>query len=68
MIIVFNDGAVAQLEERLHGMQEVGGSTPLGSTIRVKVYFQILRYFEKLPFCANNLSFSSYSTCKRYGC
>ena len=39
MIIVFNDGAVAQLEERLHGMQEVGGSTPLGSTIELKFVF-----------------------------
>ena len=26
------DGAIAQLGERLHGMQEVRGSTPLGST------------------------------------
>jgi hypothetical protein len=25
-------GAVAQLGERLNGIQEVGGSTPLGST------------------------------------
>lgn len=25
-------GALAQLVERLHGMQEVRGSTPLGST------------------------------------
>jgi hypothetical protein len=28
------DGAVAQLGERLNGIQEVGGSTPLGSTTR----------------------------------
>ncbi len=28
-----NDGALAQLGERLHGMQEVSGSIPLGSTI-----------------------------------
>jgi hypothetical protein len=27
------DGALAQLGERLHGMQEVSGSIPLGSTI-----------------------------------
>ena len=26
-----NDGALAQLGERLHGMQEVEGSIPLGS-------------------------------------
>ena len=30
--IVANDGALAQLGERLHGMQEVSGSIPLGST------------------------------------
>ena len=29
-------GALAQLGERLHGMQEVSGSIPLGSTIRPK--------------------------------
>lgn len=27
-------GAIAQLEERLHGMQEVVGSIPIGSTIK----------------------------------
>ena len=27
------NGAIAQLVERLHGMQEVGGSIPPGSTI-----------------------------------
>ena len=26
-------GAIAQLEERLHGMEEVVGSTPISSTI-----------------------------------
>ena len=32
-------GALAQLGERLHGMQEVSGSIPLGSTIhRMKEY------------------------------
>ena len=30
---VFWNGAIAQLGERLHGMQEVSGSIPLGSTI-----------------------------------
>tara|TARA_B100000678_G_scaffold256139_1_gene234280 strand:+ start:213 stop:350 length:138 start_codon:yes stop_codon:yes gene_type:complete len=28
----FQAGAIAQLGERLHGMQEVSGSIPLGST------------------------------------
>ena len=27
-----NNGVIAQLGERLHGMQEVGGSIPPGST------------------------------------
>ena len=30
-----NRGAVAQLGERLNGIQEVVGSTPIGSTIRL---------------------------------
>ena len=30
---LIHDGALAQLGERLHGMQEVSGSIPLGSTI-----------------------------------
>ena len=30
--IILNNGAIAQLGERLHGMQEVRGSIPLGST------------------------------------
>ena len=31
-------GAIAQLGERLHGMQEVGGSIPPGSTILLLQY------------------------------
>ena len=31
------NGAIAQLGERLHGMQEVSGSIPLGST-KLRVY------------------------------
>ncbi len=30
---LIHNGALAQLGERLHGMQEVSGSIPLGSTI-----------------------------------
>ena len=30
--IFYINGAIAQLGERLHGMQEVRGSIPLGST------------------------------------
>ncbi len=33
------DGAIAQLGERLNGIQEVGGSTPPGSTITVSSVF-----------------------------
>ena len=32
------NGALAQLGERLHGMQEVSGSIPLGSTNSPDVY------------------------------
>jgi|GEM_PF-7100756 hypothetical protein len=32
-VLFASHGAVAQLEERLHGMQEVVGSIPIGSTI-----------------------------------
>ena len=35
-------GALAQLGERLHGMQEVSGSIPLGSTIHLE--FALARY------------------------
>src|SRR5215216_1534773 len=37
-------GAIAQLGERLHGMQEVSGSIPLGSTIS--------RLSHRYEFCA----------------
>lgn len=39
-IIRLPQGAIAQLVERLHGMQEVVGSTPTGSTINL--YFLLL--------------------------
>ena len=39
-------GAIAQLGERLNGIQEVGGSIPLGSTI----------FIFKLKLVYNNLS------------
>ena len=32
------NGVIAQLGERLHGMQEVGGSIPPGSTIHFNVF------------------------------
>ena len=37
--MLLTDGAIAQLVERLHGMQEVRGSTPLSS-----ITFQPLRF------------------------
>jgi hypothetical protein len=36
-------GAIAQLGERLHGMQEVSGSIPLGSTISSLFHFRRCR-------------------------
>ena len=57
-------GAIAQLGERLHGMQEVGGSIPPGSTIyqtgRIASDFFMLAHYtficrhhggEGYPFC-----------------
>jgi hypothetical protein len=42
---IIRGGAIAQLGERLHGMQEVGGSSPPGSTTgeppRRSAYFQV---------------------------
>tara|TARA_B100001057_G_scaffold66232_1_gene59969 strand:- start:700 stop:873 length:174 start_codon:yes stop_codon:yes gene_type:complete len=32
LLIAYSHGAIAQLGERLHGMQEVGGSIPPSST------------------------------------
>ena len=42
------DGVVAQLVERLNGIQEVRGSNPLGSTILVSEGLHY-GYDEKLP-------------------
>ena len=39
---LIHDGALAQLGERLHGMQEVSGSIPLGSTIPLSYILQLL--------------------------
>ena len=36
----FTDGAIAQLGERLHGMQEVSGSIPLSSTNHFLIYLK----------------------------
>jgi hypothetical protein len=37
-------GAIAQLEERLNGIQEVSGSIPLSSTIKINSY---LKFFSR---------------------
>jgi hypothetical protein len=39
-------GAIAQLGERLHGMQEVGGSSPPGSTSRGPPGAPLVAYFQ----------------------
>ena len=52
------NGAIAQLGERLHGMQEVGGSIPPGSTIPHPIQFKkdqkppYLRGFSVVRLCA----------------
>ncbi len=35
-------GAIAQMGERLHGMQEVVGSNPIGPILLIFLYFFIL--------------------------
>jgi hypothetical protein len=39
------DGAIAQLGERLNGIQEVGGSTPPGSTRKIKYLGPLIPYY-----------------------
>ena len=41
-------GAIAQLGERLHGMQEVDGSIPSGSTNKIN-YLRTGRYASRRP-------------------
>ncbi len=43
-----SNGGIAQLGERLHGMQEVNGSIPFTSTIFVVALFKSLKDF--VPF------------------
>ena len=50
-------GAIAQLGERLHGMQEVSGSIPLGST-KFQVFWQFWWETPKpLPLTMNGPGF-----------
>ena len=57
-------GALAQLGERLHGMQEVSGSIPLGSTNRKKKAFTLADevssagVFRLMDFCPSGLWFA----------
>lgn len=39
-MLVREPGAIAQLGERLNGIQEVGGSTPPGSTSPATLWYQ----------------------------
>ena len=43
--ILYNVGGIAQLGERLHGMQEVSGSIPLTSTNLEKTEMIFLGFF-----------------------
>ncbi len=43
-ILRFRCGAIAQLGERLHGMQEVRGSIPRSSTIYSRSLIELLIY------------------------
>ena len=42
VLILMQFGAIAQMGERLHGMQEVVGSNPIGSILPGFLYFFIL--------------------------
>ena|GEM_PF-5545840 len=49
------NGALAQLGERLHGMQEVSGSIPLGSTSFSGNEMSLGHFSEKLPSASKGL-------------
>ena len=50
MLISSQLGAIAQLGERLHGMQEVVGSNPIGSTSRNLPQLSHRKFsFHKIP-------------------
>ncbi len=50
-----NFGVVAQLGERLNGIQEVRGSIPLGSTkLKSKIFILFLIFFLPLVICCKN--------------
>ncbi len=42
VVLILNNGAIAQLVEHLHGMQGVSGSSPLGSTFVRKFILKLL--------------------------
>ena len=52
-------GGIAQLGERLHGMQEVSGSIPLISTKIVKNRFDLRVNCSKIQFLSEQSKFSS---------
>ena len=72
--IVETKGAIAQLGERLHGMQEVSGSIPLGSTsrpidlkypVKINVFngmasLQFARLYNKLHNMDDKMPFASH--------
>ncbi len=43
MLLFYLYGAIAQLGERLHGMQEVVGSSPIGSITQAYVIQELTR-------------------------
>ena len=53
--ILYNVGGIAQLGERLHGMQEVSGSIPLTSTNLEKTEMIYSRFFHFLIFIVKNI-------------
>ena len=52
-------GALAQLVERLHGMQEVTGSTPVGSTFPRIAFGRYNRKYPRIEYMRSGHSFES---------
>lgn len=53
---MIGNGAIAQLGERLHGMQEVSGSIPLGSTKKSKNIYYVDQCLEEDMLCISPYS------------
>ena len=60
-------GAIAQLGERLNGIQEVGGSIPPGSTIRLRRSYGVIQYLLHSLFRIRHFSATAKSVRTKTG-